>query len=859
MDGVSTAFPYDTAGRLVVRTDTVDGLPVTVLYAYDTLDNLTRITYPSGREVGYTYDTQHRITRVFNVLTDATYADQFTYHPSGALASYRAGNGVTTTLTYDPNRLWLDTVQVGASGSVLSLDYGYDGVGNITGIADGRSGMSQTFAYDVLDRLTHADGFYGPLTYTYDAHGNRQTQNGVSLTYHAGSPFHLQSIGGAHALVYDHNGNLTGGFGAGHSYGYTPDNLLRTSSVGGTTTHFAYDVDAWRLKKAVDGGATHSYVRGPHGQLLTEMVGGATPEIRDYVHAGGRLLAMIPTSGAPGGGSLPSGWSGTDIGAVGVPGSASEAGGTFTLSGAGADIWGYADGLQFVARPLTGDGTIVARVASLQAGHEWAKAGVMMRETLAAGSTHAFAMVTTGHGFGFQRRTTTDDISSHTAGGSGTAPVWVRLTREGATFSASTSADGTAWTVIGTETTTMAATIYVGLAVTSHDTGVTAVATFDSVTVTTPGGGTALPPGWTSGDVGAVGLSGSTTYDAGTFTVTGAGADIWGDADGFQFVARPLTGDGTIVARVASLQAADAWAKAGVMMRESLATGARHAFAMVTAGHGVGFQRRTTTDDISSHTGGGPGTAPQWVRLTREGTTVSAYRSADGTAWTLMGSETLAMGSTISVGLAVTSHDTGATGVATFDSVTVTADGGTGLPAGWDTADVGSVGVTGAASYTSGTFAVTGSGDDIWYTADGFRYVYRAMTGDGTVTARVSAVDYVDEWTKAGVMIRESLAAGSRHAFMAVTPGNGLAFQRRVTPDGISDHTAGAAVTAPVWVRLTRTGDTVSGYSSADGTAWTFVGSDTVSMTGTISVGLAVTSHDHGAAATATFDHVEVP
>jgi hypothetical protein len=104
--------------------------------------------------------------------------------------------------------------------------------------------------------------------------------------------------------------------------------------------------------------------------------------------------------------------------------------------------------------------------------------------------------------------------------------------------------------------------------------------------------------------------------------------------------------------------------------------------ATVTPGNGVGFQRQTTTDDISSHTGGGPGTAPQWVRLTREGTTVSAYRSADGTAWTLMGSETLAMGSTISVGLAVTSHDTGATGVATFDSVTVTADGGTGCPPG---------------------------------------------------------------------------------------------------------------------------------------------------------------------------------
>jgi regulation of enolase protein 1 (concanavalin A-like superfamily) len=108
-------------------------------------------------------------------------------------------------------------------------------------------------------------------------------------------------------------------------------------------------------------------------------------------------------------------------------------------------------------------------------------------------------------------------------------------------------------------------------------------------------------------------------------------------------------------------------------------------------------------------------------------------------------------------------------------------------------------------------------------------------------------------------MIRASLAGGAPHASMLVTAGQGLAFQRRVVADGTSTHTAGAAAPAPQWVRLVRTGDAISAYSSPDGTNWTLVGTETVAMGSTVYVGLAVTSHDNGAAATATFDNVEVP
>src|SRR4030095_12283646 len=99
----------------------------------------------------------------------------------------------------------------------------------------------------------------------------------------------------------------------------------------------------------------------------------------------------------------------------------------------------------------------------------------------------------------------------------------------------------------------------------------------------------------------------------GTFTIQGAGTDIAGTADQFHFAYRTLTGNGEIVARVASLKDATR-AKAGVMIRESLTAASRHAFATITPG-GLAFQRRVTTGASSWSTSGGAGTAPCWVRL----------------------------------------------------------------------------------------------------------------------------------------------------------------------------------------------------------------------------------------------------
>ena len=96
------------------------------------------------------------------------------------------------------------------------------------------------------------------------------------------------------------------------------------------------------------------------------------------------------------GGGVPSPWVNQDIGAVGRSGSATFSSGTFTVSGSGADIWGSTDEFHFVHQPLGSRTEIVARVVSLQNTHQDAKAGVMIREDLGAGSRHVVLAVLPG-------------------------------------------------------------------------------------------------------------------------------------------------------------------------------------------------------------------------------------------------------------------------------------------------------------------------------------------------------------------------------------------------------------------------------------------------------------------------------
>ncbi|MFK7925604.1 MAG: polysaccharide lyase family 7 protein [Bacteroidia bacterium] len=191
---------------------------------------------------------------------------------------------------------------------------------------------------------------------------------------------------------------------------------------------------------------------------------------------------------------------------------------------------------------------------------------------------------------------------------------------------------------------------------------------------------------------------------------------------------------------------------------------------------------------------------------------------------------------------------------------TTSGSGGGGLPSPWQTTNIGTVSATGSASYSGSTFSIQGSGADIWNSSDEFRFVYQSMSGDGEIIAKVNSLTNTNSWAKAGVMIRESLSAGSKHAMTIARPGTGgVSFQRRTSTNGGSSHSSIGNVGLAEWVRIVRSGNSFTSYHSNNGSSWTQIGSAVnISMSSTVYVGLCVTSHNDGTLTTASISNVSV-
>ena len=180
-----------------------------------------------------------------------------------------------------------------------------------------------------------------------------------------------------------------------------------------------------------------------------------------------------------------------------------------------------------------------------------------------------------------------------------------------------------------------------------------------------------LPAPWISSDLGAVIPVGTATHSNGTFTIKGAGTDIWESSDQFQYVYQPITGDAEIIARVTSLTNTNTYAKAGVMFRETLTTTSKHAMTTITAAAGVEFLSRDAVS-VPTIQQGAAGTFPKWIRTVRTGNVFTSYTSDNGTTWTQIGTaRTIAMANTIYVGMAVTSHNNGTLTTGVFSDVIV--------------------------------------------------------------------------------------------------------------------------------------------------------------------------------------------
>jgi hypothetical protein len=160
------------------------------------------------------------------------------------------------------------------------------------------------------------------------------------------------------------------------------------------------------------------------------------------------------------------------------------------------------------------------------------------------------------------------------------------------------------------------------------------------------------------------------------------------------------------------------------------------------------------------------------------------------------------------------------------------------------------------------------AGADIWDARDEFRYAWQRLDGDGVIMAKVEWLGWSNSWAKAGVMIRESLDPASAHASMFIIPSGACAFQNR--PANRSSNCRSAQdwseLGFPCWIRLERKGDQFTGCHSVDGITWIRQSSpdadaspnpQTIRMSSSVYIGLALTSHASSVMTTARFADVQ--
>ena len=433
-----------------------------------------------------------------------------------------------------------------------------------------------------------------------------------------------------------------------------------------------------------------------------------------------------------------------DIGSPAVAGSFSYGNGTYTVSGGGAGISGGADQFNLASTSLTGDGSVVAHVTSISSAS--ALTGVMIRNDSSASSAFAAALIDPNQGLLFVVRPNDGGVTGQTTEFGFNAPLWLKITLSVGQVSAFYSTDGNNWTQFGsTQPITFGPTTLAGLAVSANNNATTATATFTNVSV--------LPANWSDNDLGSPPLPGGAGFSetADSYTLFGSGSGIGSTSDQINFADASLTGGGSVIALVDSLVGGGTSAQAGVMIRNDSTAASAFASLNVTEQNYLMFAWRSADGaTVNSVTVSAPN-APLWVELIQSGTTITAFDSNNGVNWTQIGTaQTVSMASSISLaGLDVSSNGT-TLSQATFADVSI-------LQGGWIESDIGSPTVGGAALYDapSDTYTISGSGSDIFGTADQFNFASTTMTGNGSVIAYVDSITDTNASAKAGVMLSQ--------------------------------------------------------------------------------------------------------
>jgi regulation of enolase protein 1 (concanavalin A-like superfamily) len=607
-------------------------------------------------------------------------------------------------------------------------------------------------------------------------------------------------------------------------------------------------------------------------------------------------------------------WQRDDIGPAALPGEASVAQGRFVIRSSGTAITAKQDSFEYVHQDWVGDGVFVARVAAVQ-GPRWsATAGLMVRAGLEADA--AFLMVgLTGEGkMVLASRTKQGDLAKsmyfsavpleRQAGlpiagidqdvlQSGIVPgvvwlgtnCWLKVERRGDVFSAFSSEDGSTWYWLGSERIQMAAA-QVGLAVAGSEFFTTVSAQFEGLNLSVPGEAAFSAARAGSGD----GLMG--VYEGKS---TGVQVQRIDPAIDFQWATNspdPKIGsnqfqvrwEGMVEAQYSETYAITLVGRGGARLwiDDRLVTDQWHADYWFQQ---PGNPPEETTAELSLVAGkkyslrleyiqkygqaraqlywSSPSTPkqiiPQSQLYSHPDQPVLADRDGDGIPdrWEQ------------AYGLdpnnpADANQDLNGDGIPNYKKYLAGMDPRRAtavqkLAGGWQSRDIGSVGIAGTNSVSGDQVEVGGAGDDILGRKDGFQFVYQPWHGDAEIVARIDALSgVIHNWAKAGIMIREDLTDRAKNAFVALTAANGITIQHRTEFSGGTSYNYWWWRKQYHWVKLVRRGDVFEMYTSLDGLSWEWLSTRSLPMEADVYVGLGVTSRDNTTLYSARFSSVRM-
>lgn len=578
----------------------------------------------------------------------------------------------------------------------------------------------------------------------------------------------------------------------------------------------------------------------------------------------------------------PRSWTCQDLGNPMVNGSETSSGGTWSISAGGLGIGGLGssyDQLRFIYQHVPGNRQLTAQILSQQEVSASSQAGLMVRQNTDRGSPFYAVFLTPANQIVVEYRTAFAG-AANVAGSMQIANHWryLEIQRIGDRFQAAVSTDGASYMLLPGSTITLAMPdkALVGLFSSSGVNATPGTATFTGVNVgapgtvpTAPGPATPCPKGWNCADVGNPVLVGDQSLSKGTWTIKGAGKDVWRASDQFHFVWQSLSGNSTVSAQLLTLAKTDPLAKAGIMLRVNTDADSPYYAVFVTPGAGLTVQYRTIQGlNAQIVTQNNAFTPPTYLRVARWNNIFTTYVSPDGVTWTALDGSSAPMNVNGAMlgGIVVTSHLSSALGSATFVSVSAentAVPAPTACPTGWSCADIGYPAPVGSQQFKKGTWTLQGGGFDIYFKVDQFHFVWQSLAGDGAVSARVTTETSINgnEYAKSGVMLRQSTDASSPYYAALVTPSHGIFIQyRRKQGTGTGELLLPATYKMPIYLKVDRSGNIFTTYTSEDGVTWTAVPGSSIEMNidGPMLAGLAVTSHNPGSLRVVTFDNVSI-